>query len=380
MTSNSHTNGHISASDSPKAQISATEEDDHTELAKQYRTPSPEPVTSFTALKERIRHHYELASEYYYSLWGEHIHHGYWNPPTSTIPKETAQTALIDLLLSRSGLPSPSHQKEALRILDVGCGLGGTARYLALNHGAEVLGITISGHQVEMARRLSRDAAAKAKPTPEGRKIDEIQQTEKPDGAIVLGRGSVKFLELDAETMGEYFSSSHSKESTGEGKRFDALWISEALSHFPDKPLFFQNAFSVLAQGGRLVIADWFKAEGLGREAVEADIKPIEERREPHVQDQWLIDRQTDGMLLPPLRTQPEYITMAQQAGFEIFSDPLDISQNVAKTWYVPSPLPPYKTPKEISLPLSIPPSHHPFPFPFPQSYQNPTLGIYPGP
>ena len=133
-----------------------------------------------------------------------------------------------------------------------------------------------------MAGRLSRDAAAKAGQTREGRKIDgateasEIQKAEKSDGAITLGQGSVKFLELDAETMGEYFSSSHSKESNGEGKRFDVVWISEALSHFPDKPLFFQNAFSVLAQGGKLVIADWFKAEGLGREEVEGDIKPIE--------------------------------------------------------------------------------------------------------
>lgn len=69
MTSTSLANGSISAADSPKAQISAIVEDDDTELTKQYRTPSPEPVTSFTALKERIRHHYELASDYYYSLW-----------------------------------------------------------------------------------------------------------------------------------------------------------------------------------------------------------------------------------------------------------------------------------------------------------------------
>ena len=133
-----------------------------------------------------------------------------------------------------------------------------------------------------MARRLSRDAAAKAAQTTEGikgEKLDgateasEIQKGERTDGALTLGRGSVEFLELDAETMGEYFSS---QGLDGEGKRFDVVWITEALSHFPDKPLCFRNAYTVLAKGGKLVIADWFKAEGLGREEVEGDIKPIE--------------------------------------------------------------------------------------------------------
>jgi len=32
-------------------------------------TVSPAPVTSFEALKVRIREHYELCSDYYCSLW-----------------------------------------------------------------------------------------------------------------------------------------------------------------------------------------------------------------------------------------------------------------------------------------------------------------------
>ena len=143
-----------------------------------------------------------------------------------------------------------------------------------------------------MAGRLSWDAAAKSKSEVvtvggEGDGATDAvgnQKVERPDGAIMLGQGSVKFLELDAERMGEYFSSSssHSKKSNegegqgGEGKSFDAVWISEALSHLPDKPLFFKNAHSVLGKGGKLVIADWFKAEGLGKEEVEGDIRPIE--------------------------------------------------------------------------------------------------------
>ena len=28
--------------------------------------------------KEKIIEHYDIASPYYRSIWGEHLHHGYW--------------------------------------------------------------------------------------------------------------------------------------------------------------------------------------------------------------------------------------------------------------------------------------------------------------
>lgn len=39
------------------------------DIGDEYETPAPEPFSSFTTLKDRIRQHYELASDYYYSLW-----------------------------------------------------------------------------------------------------------------------------------------------------------------------------------------------------------------------------------------------------------------------------------------------------------------------
>ncbi|KAL8703119.1 MAG: hypothetical protein Q9225_008125 [Loekoesia sp. 1 TL-2023] len=88
------------------------------------------------------------------------------------------------------------------------------------------------------------------------------------------------------------------------------------MSHLPDKKLFFRNAVRLLKPDGKLVIADWFKADDLTTAQLEADIKPIE-----------------DGMLLPPLCTQSQYVQFAKDAALKIFSEPLDISQNVAKTW-----------------------------------------------
>lgn len=39
------------------------------EVGDEYEIPIAAPFTTFNALKDRIRHHYEMCSDYYYSLW-----------------------------------------------------------------------------------------------------------------------------------------------------------------------------------------------------------------------------------------------------------------------------------------------------------------------
>ncbi len=43
----------------------------------------------------------------------------------------------------------------------------------------------------------------------------------------------------------------------GEDGSFDAVWISEALSHFPRKDRFFAHAVRLLKPGGKIVVVDW---------------------------------------------------------------------------------------------------------------------------
>jgi tocopherol O-methyltransferase len=261
-------------------------------------------VGTFEALKARIKSHYDVCSGYYLSLWGQHIHHGYWTESTSHLSKEDAQVALIELLLTRAGFRGENVPTQKLKVLDVGCGVGGTTRYLAKNMGWEATGVTISDEQVKIAYDLSRkDAGADTSAGPHGR--------------LSLGSagGSVEFIPLDAEKMGDFFGS---QDKLG---TFDVVWISEALSHFPNKALFFENAYKLLAPGGKLVLADWFKGENLTEKQFQDDIVPIE-----------------DGMLLPPLETEPGYVKLAEAAGFQAKKDAqgrdyMDISKNVARTW-----------------------------------------------
>ncbi|EXF77530.1 methyltransferase domain-containing protein [Colletotrichum fioriniae PJ7] len=288
--------------------MAAAVDTSNTELSKQYDTPMGLAHSTMQALKDRIKLHYDLASDYYLSLWGEHIHHGYWEDGSET--KEQAQVKLIQLLLQLSGVGENSN------VLDVGCGIGGTSRYLASTLGCSVTGITISTKQVEIANRLTKaeaekqaSSAAAAAAAPASETSDKAKEIKADaDGFVPLGRGRIRFIELDAEKMGDFFA--------GQSASFDAVWISEALSHFPNKALFFENAFKVLKPGGKLALADWFKAENVTETEFANDLKPIE-----------------DGMLLPPLCTQQGYVDFAKGAGLSLLAGPKDISKEVSRTW-----------------------------------------------
>lgn len=111
-----------------------------------------------------------------------------------------------------------------------------------------------------MAVRLSADEAG----------VDVADKTA--GDAIKLGPGSARFIELDAEELDQHFP---------ENGIFNCVWIFEALSHLPDKKLFFRNATRLLTTHGKLVIADWFKADDLTLAQMEANIKPIEGMLQP---------------------------------------------------------------------------------------------------
>ena len=166
--------------------------------------------------------------------------------------KDAAQLNLVELLLEQSQLERGSS------VLDVGCGLGGCDRHLAKFWDCRITGIAISGREIQIAKKL---AAEEAFTSPKGMLCTENFQ---------LGRGEVCYLELDAEKLGDYFGFS------AEPTTFQGIWIVETMSQIPDKDLLFRNAELLLDHGGKLIIADWFKADDLTLEQMNSDVKPIE--------------------------------------------------------------------------------------------------------
>jgi tocopherol O-methyltransferase len=176
--------------------------------------------------KHKIIEHYDLASPYYYSLWGEHLHHGYWVRGDES--KETAQIQLIEHLAQLANI------KTGSRILDIGCGFGGSSLYLTKKYGASVTGITISPVQVQMAK----EASAKI----------NLDAT---------------FLLMDAEDM--QFA-----------RPFDLLWSIESISHYHNPQKFFASAVKFLMPGGCFALTDWFQKENLSPADKKEFIEPIE--------------------------------------------------------------------------------------------------------
>jgi tocopherol O-methyltransferase len=176
--------------------------------------------------KPKIIEHYDVVSPFYRSLWGDHLHHGYWIRGDES--KEEAQLQLTEHLAHLANV------KPGSDILDVGCGFGASSLYLAERYTANVTGITISPVQVEMASQSAKTKGLNA-----------------------------KFILMDAEAM--TFQ-----------KQFDLIWCVESISHMQDRHAFFSSAAKLLKPGGWFAITDWFKNKSLTPANTRKYIDPIE--------------------------------------------------------------------------------------------------------
>jgi tocopherol O-methyltransferase len=177
--------------------------------------------------KSRVAEHYDVISPYYRSLWGEHLHHGFWI--TGDESKELAQLQLVEHLAKLADI----HPRS--RILDIGCGFGASSLYLAKQFSASVTGITISPVQVAMAAQ-----------------------------AAAAQNLSAEFLLMDAEAITLH-------------DEFDLLWSVESISHYQDRAKFFAAAPRLLKPGGTFAITDWFKRANLSVAETHKYIDPIAE-------------------------------------------------------------------------------------------------------
>jgi cyclopropane fatty-acyl-phospholipid synthase-like methyltransferase len=79
-------------------------------------------VAGFNVEIDHIRKHYDRLSFLYRLFWGEHLHHGYWDADLSSAQ---AQVRLMERLAEQAHVP------RGACVLDIGCGLGGSAFWLA---------------------------------------------------------------------------------------------------------------------------------------------------------------------------------------------------------------------------------------------------------
>jgi cyclopropane-fatty-acyl-phospholipid synthase len=97
--------------------------------------------------------HYDRSNRLYEAMLGPTMQYtcAYYGPTGQSCSLDDAQRAKLSLIARKL------HLEPGMRILELGGGFGELARYLAAEHGGEVVSYNISQRQVDYARHLCRD-------------------------------------------------------------------------------------------------------------------------------------------------------------------------------------------------------------------------------
>jgi len=194
--------------------------------------------------------------------WGDHLHAGFYGQPPMQKDFIKAKLDMINEMVNWGiaqsdptlfdRLENPQINSSRIKILDIGCGVGGTALHLAQrwSTSAHVTGITISSAQARQATQLAH--------------LRKIHNTA--------------FVECDA--MQQAFAT----------QSFDIIWSLESEVHMPDKERFFYETARLLKPGGWLVMATWNL-----RDTRSAPLTSGEKEHVQYLLDEWCHTK-FDGM------------------------------------------------------------------------------------
>jgi len=216
----------------------------------------------------RIRAYYDETWLDYRMLWlnsqNRAIHFGYWEKHTRSHAQSLL--AMNRVLASHLGI------RSGQRILDAGCGVGGSAIWLAKTYDVEVVGITPVASQVARAHRYAQEQGV----------ADQVSFEQQDYTHTVFPDAS-----------------------------FDVVWAMESLCHAPDKRLVLAEARRLLRPGGRLGIVEYMRT------------------RRPHASaGEALLHSWLSGWAIPDLATAPEWLEWTQDVGLHNVQL-VDITPNV---------------------------------------------------
>jgi 27-O-demethylrifamycin SV methyltransferase len=170
---------------------------------------------------------YDTSADLLDQVWGENLHHGYWEDASDDATLKEAGNRLTDKLTEMLAI------KPGDRLLDIGCGVGEPAIRLASAHEIDVVGVSISQRQVQRANE--RAAAAGL--------ADRLS----------FQHGDAMDLPFPDES-------------------FDLVWALESLHHMPDRWHVISQAARILRPGGRMAIGDFLFRGAAGTETDAASV------------------------------------------------------------------------------------------------------------
>lgn len=169
------------------------------------------------------------ADNFYFTIWGgEDIHIGLYETPEEPIFDASRRT-VKRMASFLEGLDENS------RVLDIGSGYGGAARYLAKNFGCRVVALNLSETENERNRTMNQEQG-----------LDHLIEV------------------IDAS-----FEDIPYPENT-----FDVVWSQDAILHSGDRPKVLDEVSRVLKPGGRFVFTDPMQSD----DCPEGVLQPILDR------------------------------------------------------------------------------------------------------
>jgi tocopherol O-methyltransferase len=175
---------------------------------------------------------------------------------------QQAQVDLIDEVLKWASVTT-----KVSRVVDVGCGIGGSSRHIARHYGTDttkVEGITLSPYQATRANELASEQGL----------ADQCH-----------------FQVADALNMPFADNS------------FDLVWSLESGEHMPDKAKFVAELFRVAVPGGRIIIVTW----------CHRDLEPNENGLTEA--EHKLLDRINQAYFLPAWCSVSDYVALLTANG-----------------------------------------------------------------
>jgi len=110
-------------------------------------------LNSAVSARRNIQHHYDIDTPVYRLFLDQEMHYScaYFEQPDLSL--EAAQEAKCALIARKLDL------KPGARVLDIGCGWGSNALFLAQNYDVHVTGVTLSENQCTIARQRAEEAS-----------------------------------------------------------------------------------------------------------------------------------------------------------------------------------------------------------------------------
>lgn len=238
--------------------------------------PKPEEVGAF----------YDAANDLIAQFQGGSMHYGYWDGPEDDSTFEKASDRLSDILIDRLG-PGPGD-----RVLDVGCGVGTPGVRLATRTGAELVGISISARDVELANARA-------------------EQEECADRAR--------------------FEHANALEMPFEDDSFDHVLALESIVHMPDRVQVLKEIARVLRPGGSLALTDFVERTPASPDLAKPSLlKRLQGSVVDKVQKAALT-KVIESWHTAPLVRAEDYTSFAAAAGLDVV-EVTDISQHTKYT------------------------------------------------